>query len=107
MGSFRTPLVEYIYGRSSAEPEWHCDDLRQHVRAMRRSKRETHAVKDGRQPAPLRQRRDEQAVHLVVDDDAGGFVVERVDGLVVAVLLVRLDCCLLSAVTRVCKEERM
>lgn len=65
----------------------------------------THAVEDGRQPAPLRQGRDEQAVHVVVDDRSCNFVVERVDVLVVAVLLVGFDRGLLSAMARVCEER--
>lgn len=54
----------------------------------------------------MRQRADHDAVEVVVNDVAGGLVVERVQGLVHAVHLVSLVTARLSAVTRVCEGGR-
>lgn len=99
LGSLILPSVEYTYGRSRQVAEWHESKMavRRHPAGRGRTRRMCTAVSS----CSLAQ------LTLVVDNVAGLLKVDRVDDLVVPVVLVSVLVLGLAAVARVVEEERV
>jgi hypothetical protein len=67
----------------------------------------TYRIKDRRETTALRQRSYHDCVHVVVDNLPSSLEVERVDGLIVAVVLIAVSVFGLTSVSRVCEISVM
>jgi hypothetical protein len=62
-------------------------------------------VKDRRQPAPRRQRLDQQRMQIIIDDMPGRLEVQGINHFIVPIILVPVRILGLAAVARVVEEE--
>lgn len=63
------------------------------------------AIKDGRQPAPGRQRFHQQRMQIIIDDVARRLEIQRIHHLIIPIILVPVQILRLPAVARVVEEE--